>query len=839
MIKYFYFSCLALVLSFLFSCYNVTLEHEIEDTSKQIDKLIPCDWLYAQRAFPLGVNKEVQKDALRKVASMKKQAQRLREPWESLGPTNTGGRITDIVMHDTDMNTIYAGAASGGIFKSTDQGASWTPIFDDAASLAVGDLDIADDDPNILYVGTGEANGGGGSLTYDGFGIYKTNDAGATWTHLGLEDVGSIGKVEIDPNNSERVFVAAMGDIFGNTSDRGIYRTENGGADWEQVLFLSDSTGGIDVIVHPEDPNLVFAAMWERVRRPSGRDYAGLSSGVFLSKDGGSSWDKLDLGIPANIELSRIGLTISKSNPDILYAVVGSESLELEGIFKTIDRGESWTQVSTSGIDTPPFMYWFGKIIVDPTNPDVLYITSLDMFKSTNGGQSWFFISSNVHADQHAICPHPLNPQFVVAGNDGGVYISFNGGGFWLHQNTIPITQFYTCEVDFLTPTNYYGGTQDNGTNRVKSGDPADWNRVFGGDGFVVEVDPTNSNIHYLEYQRGNLFRTRNDGGNYVALGLAPNEDKNWNTPFVLDPNDPNTIFAGAERLYKSTQQGDFWEAISPRLSTETGTNLTYGTITTIDVSPLNSSIIYAGTDDGYVWVTEDGGSNWTEISEGLPKRWITKVHASPFEESVVYLSISGYRYHEYISHLFKSTDFGANWIPIANNLPEVPINDLLVNPNEDGQIYVATDFGVFVSFDDGQDWEILGADLPNVPVIDLDFHPIENYLLAATYGRGMFKLQIEDPMVSTQEISNDIIAKTYPNPFTQSLNIEWTMDKQEKVRISLHDTQGKLVASIHNAYSPKGKQSMQWNANALAKGMYVIRIESPRFEKSIMVQKL
>ena len=348
---------------FIFSCTNnenhsIAEQQEIESP----DKHIPNEWFYMQRSFPNGVNKKVQIDALRKVTAMKKEStQRNAEPWSFVGPTNVGGRITDIEMPLSDVNIVYAGTASGGIFKSTDQGDNWEPIFDDALSLAIGDMAISESNEDLIYVGTGEPNGGGGSLAYDGYGMYRSDDAGQNWTHLGLEEVGSIGKVIIDPTDNDKVLVAAMGDLFGNSPERGIYRTTDGGGSWDQVLTLSDSTGGIDMVIHPEAPNIILAAMWERLRRPSYRDYSGESSGIYRSIDGGDTWTKLTTDLPTG-NLGRIGLAISSTAPYQVWALIGGEDYKYIGIYKSSDLGDSWEDLGLNGIDRDETSYWFNKI---------------------------------------------------------------------------------------------------------------------------------------------------------------------------------------------------------------------------------------------------------------------------------------------------------------------------------------------------------------------------------------------------------------------------------------------------------------------------------------------
>ena len=746
------------------------------------------------------------------------------EDWEFAGPTNIGGRISDLEMPADDINTIYAGAASGGIFKSTDQGDSWVPIFEEAASLSIGDIALAPGNNDIIYVGTGESNAGGGSLAYDGFGVYRSDDAGGSWQHVGLEDAGSIGRVVVDPQNEDRVFVAAMGDLFGNDADRGVYRTLDGGTNWEQVLYVSDSTGAIDLVMHPDDPDVLLAGMWERIRRPAYRQYEGLTTGIYKSTDGGDSWTEITQGLPGGL-IGRIGLAFAPSNPDKVYAVIANLN-GLEGVYVSDDFGDNWSQLSGAGLGTVPFMWWFGRIIVDPNDEDVLFTTSLDMYKSTNGGNSWFNISEDeTHVDQHALVAHPLNSNLVVSGNDGGVYVSQNGGNTWDFKNTLPITQFYTCEIDFQQPERLYGGTQDNGTNRTLTGNLDDWAFFLWGDGFVVQVDPDNSNRLYAEYQYGNLFRSDNNGNNLT--NITPNTPiANWNTPYVLYPGNADKLLYGSNRIYRSNNAGGFWQIISPDLTKGPHAgNLSYGTVTTMDISTLNDEIIYAGTDDGNVWVSQDDGDNWELISDDLPNRWVTKVHADPHDEASAYVTFSGYRYYESLSHVFKTSDYGVTWENLADGLPEVPINDIAVDPLYQGFLYIATDFGVFASYDDGFSWELLGLSLPNVPVIDLDLHPEEGFLLAATYGRSMYKINIRDPLAIEQAKLEHGSFKLYPNPVKANLTLEWNQQLASPVRLELLDVNGRLLEVILDEERSAGLQILNWQAGHLMGGSYLLNL--------------
>jgi photosystem II stability/assembly factor-like uncharacterized protein len=732
----------------------------------------PPDWLYRQRAYPHGqidiaaYHKAV-KERQAEVAALSRSSQ---ANWEYRGPDNVGGRITDIAVHPDNINTIYTGAASGGVFKSTDRGNSWTPILDDALSLSIGALDVALSDSSIVYVGTGESNAGGGSLTYDGAGVYKTTDGGLSWTHVGLDDIGSIGRLRIDPANPDRVFIAGMGRLFGNNSERGIYRTEDGGQSWEQVLYVSDSTGGIDLAIHPDHPDTIYAAMWERIRRPGFRQYGGQTSGIYRSYDGGDNWTLLEDGLPLQ-DKGRIGIDISPSQPNLLYAVVNDPIGELIDVYKSYDGGDNWVVAGNSGANTPGYMWWFGRITAHPTIPEKAYLASLDLYETQNGGTQWSFISPGVHVDQQALYIAPDNPDFMIIGCDGGIYISENAGQNWEHKNTLPITQFYTCEIDYSQPDRLYGGTQDNGTARVITGQVDGWQRVWGGDGFVAQVDPSDNTYVYVESQYGNLRRSVNGGVSYLYAqsGLDPGA-RNWKTPYQLDPQNPSTLYLGGRKIYKSTNRAQFWEAISPELvSAPGGNNLLYGTFTSISVSPLDSDIIYGGTDNGMLWVTQDGGNNWNEVSAPLPNRWLTAVVASPNDEAGAYVTFSGYRYDEDIAHVWKTDDFGNSWYEISSNLPPIPVNDIIIDPDQENHLYIANDAGVYVSYSAGYSWEALGIGLPNVITTDLDYHPPTQTLVVATYGRSMYSIVLPP----SDQVATTISGAVYKEDLSPLSDIE------------------------------------------------------------------
>ncbi len=778
--------------------------------------------LYDQRAFPTGeIDHQKYMEALLFREKLKNNGQQRSQPWVNLGPTNIQGRIVDLEMPTDDLNTIYLVSASGGIFKSYDQGGSWEAIFDDAMTLSMGDLDIARSNPNILYAGTGEANAGGGSLAYDGVGIYKSTDAGNSWLHLGLEQVGSIGKVSVHPENPDIVYVAAMGSLFGNNQERGVYKTMDGGISWEQVLYINEMTGAIDLAMHPDDPDIIYACMWQRVRRPQYRDYGGEHCGVYKSVDGGINWTELTNGLPTSPNSKgRIGIAISASNPDVLMLNYADRFGNQEGIFRTEDGGDSWQAKSLNNLNSASFMWWFGKISIDPNDDQTVYYVGFEPSKSTNGGDSWFDTFEGVHVDQHAYFIHPMDSDLVLNGNDGGAYISFDGGENYNLMSDIPTIQFYTCEYDYTDPSKVYGGTQDNGTLRTFFG-PQNWSLIYFGDGFVVKVDPDNPTTIYAEYQYGNIAKSTDGGFNFNAAdnGLSNADRYNWNTPYILSPHNSSHLYFGTQRLYKSVSSANSWQAISDDLSNgEDNGNLVYGTISSISESPIQPGLLMVGTDDGNVWLSTDDGGSWTKISDSLPLAWVTSVATDPFDDQTIYVSLSGYRYGSGDGNIYRSRDLGQSWENINYNLITVPVNDLVLDPDIEGTVYAATDIGVFALEDDT--WDLLAEDMPNVAITDLSLHPPSRKLLAASYGRSMFESQL-DPVVSTED-KDFVLANVYPNPTADVVHMQWNDEEEILSSIKIFDTQGVFMGEYNLQDFYKGLDVSGWTH-----GVYFIIYET------------
>ena len=785
----------------------------------------PHDFMFMQRAYPTG---EIKSDAYSNAIGWKKEQQQRSNAavlWEFAGPTNVGGRITDIEIPNDQAETYYVGTASGGVFKTTDGGSNWLPIFDDQEILSIGDIEISENNTETIWVGTGEVNAGGGSLAYDGNGVFKSTNGGITWQSKGLPNVGSISKIVIDPDNDDAIFVSAMGPLFRNDTNRGVYKSVDGGDTWEQKLFVSDSTGIIDMAIHPTNGDIIYAASWERIRRPQYRHYGGETSRLYRSLDGGDTWIEMTNGLPSlPSEKGRISIAISQSNPEVLYSRYADATGNIQGVYKTVDGGDVWTEVNGSGLQNVGFHWWFRGVVIDPDDENIIYNVDFNVQKSTDGGANWSPAFPGAHVDQHALAFNRMVPGAVVLGNDGGVYYSADDGASYLKDVSLPITQFYRVHVDAQNDAKVYGGAQDNNTIRTTTGSVDDWTAIYGGDGFQSLVDPTNTAVIYALSQRGNLGKSINNGANFSGAtnGISGSDRKNWDTPIVMDPFDSQILYYGANRLYKTTNAAGNWTAISPDLTNGSGGgNLTFGTIISISVSPINTSTIYVGTDDGNVWITNNGGGNWTNVSASLPNRWVTKVLASRSDLNTVYVTFSGYRYGEDNGHVYKSDDNGSNWTDISSGLPDIPVNDILEDVY--GNLFLGTDIGVLASPDQGANWSVLGENLPSVVVTDMHIHEASEYLYIGTYGRSMYKLDLSEDILSVAHRSFSETIAIYPNPATDYVTIS-ASESFENISVGIYDAMGREISRRDFSSSNTDEQI---STQGFSKGMYFVKISN------------
>ncbi len=814
-------------------------DFEFEKEEKEEDKNGPNDWMYSQRAYP---DNDFSLEKYRAAISLAKKSKTTigtrDASWEQAGPINIGGRITDIAIDPSNMDTYYAGSSVGGVYKSTDGGTNWDPIFDDAGASSIGNIGISASNPQVLYVGTGEANGSATSGAFFGDGVYKTIDGGTNWEHVGLENSQHIGRIVVNPQDENEVFVAAAGKLYGKSDDKGLYKSTDGGQSWDQIFFLSDSTSCIDVAIHPDNSNIIYACMWERTRKAWARDYGGVTSGIYRSVDGGQNWDQLTNGLPASdTETGRIGITISPSNPNILYASFTTNSITntYNGIYRSNDGGDSWTMTAQDDISYvfSSFGWFFGNVRVSPTNPDIVYLMGVSLMRSVNGGVNWADITS-MHVDQHGLEIHPMDPNRVIAGNDGGVYISTNLGDNWIHNKTIANTQFYNVEIDPIETNYLFGGTQDNNTIRT-SGALEGYDRIIGGDGFHVRVDPTDNNFVYGESQWGNLRRSEDRGDNFsnATFGIDGSDRTNWNTPFTLDPNNPQIMYYGSNKLYRSTDRALSWFPISGDLTKgqHPSGSQSYGTLTTIDVCKANSDYIAVGSDDGNVQITFNGGDDWLNVADDLPNRYITTVAYHPEDCNTLFVTLSGYRSTDYLPHVLKMESVAGGWQDISGDLPEVPVNDIIIDPMDPNNVfYIANDVGVWSTNNGGNSWEVFGTGMPLVVVNDLVLHEESRKMAAGTFGRSMFTLTVPEVMVSNnEEVVVDQSFKIIPNPVQNEMTISFTLENSLDGQIELYDLQGKLVRTITTKTFDTGINEVKVLRNGLAIGQYIVKLKFGR----------
>ena len=705
--------------------------------------------------------------------------------WRMVGPEFCGGRIETIACHPDEPFTIYVGAGSGNLWKTVNNGTTWEPIFENESTFAIGCVTIAPSDPNIVWVGTGEVLMARSS--YAGTGVFKSMDAGKTWRNMGLHDSHHVPRIVIDPKNPDVVYAAALGHNYGYNEERGVYKTTDGGKSWDKVLYISEKTGIVEIVMDPSDNKTLYAAAWERDRKAWNNVIRGEGSGLYKTTDAGQTWKRLTEGLPVGEYVGRFGLAVAPSDPNVVYALLdnhepppeGTRRRRRGGVYRSDDKGETWRKMHVDGVPTA-IGYDFCLLRVSPDDQDEIFVLGNKLLHSTDGGKTYeeagetiiHVLSHDIrvnHLDMHAMWIDPKNPDRLILGNDGGLYISYDRGGTWLHLNNFPIGEFYAVWVDMDEPYNIYGGTQDNAalygpsTHNVedrltKYGVEDPWKHVYldrwgGGDSYFTYRDPVDFDIIYYEHQFGVLRRknmmTEETEDIMPRAGEGePRLRYNWMTPYFISHYDPATLYYAAHKVFKSTDRGDNWACISPDLTTNPGPekrgNVPYGTISMLSESPLQQGLIYAGTDDGNVQVTKDDGKNWTLVKSGLPPKWVSRVIASQHELGTVYVALTGYREDDFEKHVYMSTDFGKTWTSIAGNLPSEGINVIREDPRDKNILYIGTELGVYVTLDMGRTWHSLCNNLPTTPVHDLVIHPREFELVIATHGRSCFVLDVK-----------------------------------------------------------------------------------------------
>jgi photosystem II stability/assembly factor-like uncharacterized protein len=709
-----------------------------------------------------------------------------------IGPANPSGRVTAVAVPTTGSKIMYVGLASGGLWKTTNAGTTWKPIFDDQGTSTVGDVAVAPYDEKEVWVGTGERN----SLRSNawGDGVYRSTNGGSSWKHMGLKETREIGRIAIHPTDSGTVYIAALGHLWGPNPERGIYKTTDGGESWERVLFVDDTTGFVDLKMDPQNPNVLYAAAWHRLRWGGGHmEGAGAGSGIYKTSDSGGTWTKLtdpslNNGLPTE-KLGRIGLAIYARDPNIVYAVIqaahGSKDPGVSpfgGLFRSDDGGANWER--RNDLSAVPD-YYYNEVWVDPNDADHLFLAATLLGESKDGGAT---IEERriqrVHVDHHAMWIDPEDSGHMVLGNDGGLYISFDAGDAWAHQ-IIPAGQFYEVDVDTTKiPYHICGGLQDNGTwcgpGRTREAvgiTNYDWYSVFGGDGFVHAVSPDSPQFRYGESQFGNVRRL--DVEQWEYEDVQPHAEDagaesgyefrwDWNTPFEISYHDPTVIYLGGNHLFRLQDRGRDWQILGPdmtrrnRLDPEPQVGHTsYGSLHSVAESSLDARILWAGSNDGLLWVSEDGGETWRNVTANIPDEppqrcWVSEIEPSHFEPRTAYVTYDCHRRDDYHPYVYKTTDGGDSFMAITGNLPEdgssYVIREDAVNPD---LLFVGTEFGLWVSNKGGDEWVRLKNNLPTAAVRDMELVPQEKELVVATYGRSVYILDI-GPL---QELTDSVIA--------------------------------------------------------------------------------
>ena len=779
--------------------------------------------------------------------------------WRSIGPAFMGGRATDVVGIPGDPSTFYVGLATGGILKTTNAGTTLEPIFDEVGVPSIGGLAIAPSDHNVIYVGTGEGNPRNSASV--GRGMYKSIDAGESWKFIGLRDTEKFSRVLVHPTDHDVVYAAALGHEWGPNEERGIFRTVNGGDTWERVLYVDSTTGAADLAMDPENPRILYAAMYDFQRKPWSFRSGGPGGGLYRSADGGDTWTNLNEGAPANGlpegTVGRIGVKVAPSDANVVYAMI--ETKEEGELWRSDDRGRTWRMVSDDGLmNSRPF--YFTDLRVDPSTSERVYAVSGRLALSTDGGRTWSQLGDDIHPDHHSLWIDPENPDRLIDGNDGGVFLSYDRGRTWRYLNQVPLGQFYQIGADMRDPYYVCGGLQDNGiwcgpneTRQTVGLLNDNWQTIHFGDGYYTQIDPTDWTKIYTNAHYGNIVRV--DVNTYEKQSIQPYPVSlrgaaagdhpyrfNWNSPIHMSPHDPNVVYFGSNVLFRTDDGGYSWTEISPDLTTnDPAKQLTSGgpittdntsaeyhtTIYTIAESPVEAGVIWVGTDDGYVQVTSDGGQTWTNVTENLPglpeASWVTRIEASHHDANTAYATFDRHRSNDMRPFIYKTTDRGRNWENITSDLPEFGyLKVVREDPRNPNLLYVGSEFGVSASFNGGESWVSLHDDgLPPVPVNDILVHPRDNDLILGTHGRSIWIL---DDVVPLQQLASAVSSNItlFEPPVATRFQLHFTKpflaqgefkgenpggaalisyylaeDPEDSVRVTIEDVGGEVIRTL------------------------------------------
>jgi len=689
--------------------------------------------------------------------------------WISLGPVINSARVEAVQCDPSRPGTWYVAFGSGNLWKTTNHGLTWKPIFENQSALGIGDIALAPSNPDVIWLGSGESLKKPRNFTMPGTGVFRSDDAGKTWKNTGLPDSYHIGEIAVHPKNPDIVFVAVQGHFWSTNRNRGLYRTVDGGKTWEHVLYVNERTGANDVVIAPSNPDVIYVSMWENNPGVFGEE-----SGVYRSSDGGATWRRLRGGFPDGPKTGRIGLAVSWSNPDKAYALVDNLNKKnrlYAEVYRTLDGGQTWERTHEDELHIFSRIGWyFTDCYVNPQDDDEIFGLGVRVAHSTDGGRTFELIGGDVfhffpnqaevlHLDHCEMWINPENPEHLLLGNDGGLYVSYDKGKSWMHHNNIPAGEFYDISVDNQNPYYVYGGTQDDSS---VYGPAKEWNSKYqdewryvwldawaGGDGCYTMADPLDPNIVYTSSQNGGIFRKDMRADRSVGIRpQLPEEHKgklnyNFIAPYIISLHNPLTLYHAGNYIFKSLNRGDSWRLISPDLSQSAFEEKKSAAAGAIAESPFEPGVLFVGTDRGAFWVTLDDGKNWREFSEGLSNGYIRSICPSRFSKSRVYVAVTGINYDDLRNHLYVSEDYGKTWRSIVSNLPDEVAYVILEDPVNENILYAGLYRGVYISVDRGESWSLLGPGMAATAISDLVIQEREMDLVVGTHGRGIYKMNI------------------------------------------------------------------------------------------------
>ncbi len=726
--------------------------------------------------------------------------------WISLGPVFNSARVEAIQCDPARPGTWYVAFGSGNLWKTVNHGLTWKPIFENQSALGIGDIALAPSNPDVIWLGSGESLKKPRNFTMPGTGVFRSDDGGKTWRNTGLPDSYHIGEVAVHPKNPDVVFVAVQGHFWSTNKNRGLFRTMDGGKTWEHVLYVNERTGANDVVISPSNPDVIYVSMWENNPGISGKE-----SGVYRSSDGGKTWNRLRGGLPDGPQTGRIGLAVSWSNPDKAYALVDNlnkKSSASAEVYRTLDGGQTWTRTHEDELHIFSRIGWyFTDCYVNPQDDDEIFGLGVRVAHSADGGKTFQLIGGDVfhffpnqaevlHLDHCEMWIDPENPQHLLLGNDGGLYVSYDKGKSWMHHNNIPAGEFYDISVDNQNPYFVYGGTQDDSSvyGPAKEWNPKfqdEWKYVWldawaGGDGCYTMADPLDPNIVYTSSQEGGIFRK--DMRADRSVGIRPRLPKdhkgrqayNFIAPYIISPHDPSTVYHAGNYIFKSMNKGNSWDLISPDLSVSAFPEKRSVAAGAIAESPLEPGVLYVGTDRGAFWVTHDDGKNWVEHSDGLSNGYIRSICPSRFDMERVYVTAAGINYDDLKNYLYVSEDYGKTWRSIVANLPDEVAYVILEDPVNENILYAGLYRGVYISVDRGESWSLLGPEMAATAISDLVIQEREMDLVVGTHGRGIYKMNLRP----IHEAFKDGIPKTDMIFATPVARLPWINDTHQDPRM-------------------------------------------------------